>query len=53
MQIVAGHLSEDDVRAVAAWLPGQPAPTDPSPAPRGSFALPFECGSQPEKETSK
>jgi cytochrome c553 len=50
MQIVAGHLTEDDVRAVAAWLSSQPAPEDPSPAPSGSFALPFECGSQPDKE---
>jgi cytochrome c553 len=53
MQVVAGHLTEDDVRAVAAWLSLQPAPANPSPSPNGSFALPFECGSQPEKETSK
>lgn len=47
MQIVAGHLSEDDVRAVAAWLSNRPLPEDPVPMPAGSFALPFACGSQP------
>ncbi|MDE1994637.1 MAG: c-type cytochrome [Rhizobiaceae bacterium] len=49
MQLVAGHLTEDDVRAVAAWLSSQPAAADPSPAPAGSFALPFACGSQPNE----
>lgn len=53
MQVVAGHLNEDDVRAVAAWLASQPAPANPSPSPSGSFALPFECGSQPEKGTGQ
>ncbi|EPE95357.1 cytochrome-c oxidase [Rhizobium grahamii CCGE 502] len=48
MQLVAGRLTEDDVRAVAAYLAGQPLPTDPVPAPAGSFALPFACGSQPD-----
>jgi cytochrome c553 len=47
MQIVAGHLTEDDVRAVAAWLASRPAPADPSPAAKGSFVLPFACGSEP------
>ena len=32
MQIVAGHLTEDDVKAIAAWLSSRPAPPDPSPA---------------------
>ena len=45
MQIVAGLLTEDDVKAVAAWLASRPAPSDPSFAPRGS--LPMPCGSQP------
>ncbi|WP_432761332.1 c-type cytochrome [Rhizobium mayense] len=49
MQIVAGHLTEDDVRAVAAWLAQRPAPADASPAPQASFALPFACGSQPNE----
>jgi cytochrome c553 len=47
MQIIAGHLTEDDVRAAAAWLASRSAPENPSPAPKGSFALPYSCGSQP------
>jgi cytochrome c553 len=46
MQIVAGHLTEGDVRAVAAWLASIPAPGDPAPAPVHGYALPFACGSQ-------
>lgn len=49
MQVVAGHLTEDDVRAVAAWLSAHPLPGDPAPVPQGSFALPFPCGSQPNE----
>jgi cytochrome c553 len=48
MQIVAGHLTEDDVKALAAWLSARPAPANPSPAPKGSFTPPFSCGSQPQ-----
>ena len=48
MQVVAGHLTEDDVKAVAAWLSSQPAPPDLSSAPKGSFTLPFACGSEPQ-----
>jgi cytochrome c553 len=48
MQVVAGHLSEDDVKAVAAYLASRPAPENSSPMPKGSFALPFACGSQQE-----
>lgn len=47
MQIVAGHLTEDDVRDVAAWLAAHPAAENPSPVPAGSYALPFACGSEP------
>src|SRR5262245_56440170 len=47
MQVVAGLLSEDDVKAVAAYLSSRPAPKDPSFAPRGSLPMPLECGSQP------
>jgi cytochrome c553 len=47
MQIVAGLLSEDDVKAVAAWLSSRPAPTDPSFAKHGSLAMPLACGSEP------
>ncbi|WP_426608840.1 c-type cytochrome [Bradyrhizobium sp. McL0616] len=47
MQLVAGHLTEADVTAVAAWLATRPAPTNPAPVPKGTYALPFGCGSQP------
>jgi cytochrome c553 len=47
MQVIAGHLTEEDVKAVAAWLSARPAPEATSPAPKGSFALPFACGSEP------
>jgi cytochrome c553 len=47
MQIVAGHLTENDVKAVAAWLAAQPAPEDPSPAAKSETPLPFSCGSEP------
>ena len=47
MQIVAGLLTEDDVKAVAAFLSSRPAPTDPSFASRGSLSMPLACGSQP------
>jgi cytochrome c553 len=47
MQLVAARLTEDDVKAVAAWLSSQPAPSDPSPAAKGSYPLPFACGSEP------
>jgi cytochrome c553 len=47
MQIVAGLLTEDDVKAVAAWLSTRPAPSDPSFAARGSLPMPLPCGSQP------
>lgn len=48
MQIVAGHLTEDDVKAIAAFLSSQPAPSDLSPAAKGGYALPFACGSEPQ-----
>ena len=35
MQIVAGHLTEDDVTAVAAWLATRPAPANPAPVAEG------------------
>jgi cytochrome c553 len=47
MQVVAGHLTEEDVNAIAAYLSSRPIPQDPSPAKKGSYALPFACGSQP------
>lgn len=48
MQIVAGHLTESDVTAVAAWLSSLPIPADPSPAPKGSLPMPLACGSEPQ-----
>ncbi len=48
MQIVAGHLTERDVTAVAAWLAAVPIPPDPSPTARGAWPLPFACGSEPK-----
>jgi cytochrome c553 len=47
MQVVAGLLTEDDVKAVAAWLSSRPAPADPTFAPRGSRPMPLACGSEP------
>ena len=45
MQIVAGHLSEDDVTALAAWLSGLPPKPDAKPRPPGT--TPLVCGSEP------
>ena len=47
MQIVAGHLTEADLTAVAAYLSSLPAPADPAPAAHGSLAMPLACGSEP------
>jgi cytochrome c553 len=47
MQLVAGRLTEEDVKAIAAWLSSRPAPTDPSPSARGSLPMPLACGSEP------
>jgi cytochrome c553 len=47
MQIVAGHLTEDDLAAVAAYLSSLPAPADLAPAAHGSLAMPLACGSEP------
>lgn len=47
MQAVAGRLTEDDVRAVAAWLSSLPAPLNATPVPHGSLAMPLVCGSEP------
>jgi cytochrome c553 len=47
MQIVAGHLTEDDVKAVAAWLATLPAAAGTAPAAKSSATLPFACGSEP------
>ncbi len=46
MQIVAGHLSEDDVTALAAWISHLPPPPKSTPLPEGSLITPLPCGSQ-------
>ncbi len=48
MQIVAGHLTEGDVTAIAAWLASRPAPVDPTPSPAGARVTPLPCGSEPQ-----
>jgi cytochrome c553 len=47
MQVVAGHLNEDDVKALAAWLSSRQAPPDIMPVPHGSLSMPLSCGSEP------
>lgn len=48
MQQVAAKLTEADVTAVAAYLATRPAPANAAPLPKGSYVLPFACGSEPE-----
>jgi cytochrome c553 len=48
MQIVAARLTEDDVKAAAAYLASLPIPPDATPARQGSWPLPFACGSEPQ-----
>ena len=48
MQQVAARLTEEDVTAVAAWLANHPAPVNSAPAPKGTYVLPFACGSEPD-----
>lgn len=48
MQIVAGHLTEADVTAVAAYLSSLSDPADPSPLKRGALEMPLACGSEPQ-----
>ena len=47
MQLVAAKLTEADVTAVAAYLATRPAPDNVAPAAKGSYILPFSCGSEP------
>ncbi len=47
MQMVAGHLTETDVTAVAAWLATVPAVAGSAPSPAGSNPMPLACGSEP------
>jgi cytochrome c553 len=48
MEIVAARLTEDDVKAVAAYLASLPITPDATPASQGSWPLPFACGSEPQ-----
>jgi cytochrome c553 len=48
MQIVAGHLTEADVTAVAAWIATVPAGFGAAPIPQGSLTTPLPCGSEPQ-----
>ena len=48
MQMVVARLTEADVTALAAWLAARPAPLNAAPAPKGSYGLPFPCGSEPD-----
>ncbi len=48
MQIVAGHLTEADVTAVAAWIATRPAAPGAAPIPQGSLVTPLACGSEPQ-----
>jgi len=52
MQVVAGHLSENDVTAVSAWLAALPIPADPVPSPKGTNPMPLPCGSEPQEEAT-
>lgn len=47
MQKVAAKLTDADVTAVAAWLASRSAPVNLAPAPKGTYVLPFACGSEP------
>jgi cytochrome c553 len=47
MQIVAGHLTEDDVKALAAWLSSRQAPSNAAPVQHGTLSMPLSCGSEP------
>lgn len=48
MQIVAGHLTEADVTAVAAWLASQPVDPTARPLSQNSLHMPLRCGSEPQ-----
>jgi cytochrome c553 len=48
MQVIAARLTEDDVKAVAAYLASLPGSLNATPAKQGSWPLPFACGSEPQ-----
>ncbi|MGF6756696.1 cytochrome c553 [Paraburkholderia sp. GAS42] len=47
MKVVATHLTERDITAVAAWLASQKAPAGYAPVAAGSLKMPLACGSVP------
>lgn len=47
MQRVAAKLTEADVTAVAAYLATLPVSENATPSAKGSYSLPFACGSVP------
>ena len=48
MQEIAARLTEEDVKAVAAYLASLPGSPNAIPAKQGSWPLPFACGSEPQ-----
>jgi len=48
MAEIASRLTENDVRAVAAWLASQPIPGNAAPASGPTDDLPLPCGSAPK-----
>jgi len=46
MQLVAAHLTEEDVGAVSAWLASMPIPANTRPLRQTQGKLPLVCGSQ-------
>jgi cytochrome c553 len=48
MQVIAARLTEDEVKAVAAYLASLPGSATSVPAKQGSWPLPLACGSEPQ-----
>src|SRR5471032_1310055 len=48
MHTIATRLTDDDVNAVASWLPTQTSPQNPVPAPARSMKTPLAYGSEPQ-----
>ena len=48
MQVIAARLTEDDVKAVAAYLASLSGSANSVPAKQGSWPLPIACGSEPQ-----
>lgn len=48
MKRIASRLSNEDIKAVAAWMSQLEAPSDPAPASPDGVRMPLACGSQPQ-----